>query len=114
MRLIVNENIPRSVCRALRERGHDVFVVKESLPGADDSTILGIAQSESRLVLTQDKDFGELAFRRGLPATCGIILFRLRAANPENDRRRILEVIESPIGQGSSRWSPMIACEFGI
>ena len=52
MRLIVNENIPGVVCRALRDRGHDVFVVKESMAGADDATILAVAQSESRLVLT--------------------------------------------------------------
>ena len=63
--------------------------------GADDQTILARAQAESRLVVTQDKDFGELAFRLGLPAECGIILFRLAGDDPDGDIRRIVEVIES-------------------
>jgi predicted nuclease of predicted toxin-antitoxin system len=45
--------------------------------------------------LTQDKDFGELAFRIGLPAECGIILFRLIGTNPDEDMRRMVEVLES-------------------
>jgi predicted nuclease of predicted toxin-antitoxin system len=95
MRLIVNENIAKTVCRALRDQGHDVFAVKELMAGADDATILAVARSELRVVLTQDKDFGELAFRCGLPAECGVILFRLRGTNPDSDGRRMLEVIES-------------------
>lgn len=68
MRLIANENISRSVVQKLRDRGHDVLAVKESMRGEEDTAILERAQSEARLVVTQDKDFGELAFRFGLPA----------------------------------------------
>jgi predicted nuclease of predicted toxin-antitoxin system len=95
MRLIVHENISGTVVKALRDRGHDVLAVKESMRGADDTAILARAQVESRLVITQDKDFGELAFRYGLPAECGVILFRLGGATPDEDNRRMLEVIES-------------------
>jgi predicted nuclease of predicted toxin-antitoxin system len=95
MRLLTNENLPSSVVDALRDRGHDVLAVKESMRGADDQAILARAQSESRLVVTQDKDFGELAFRLGLPAECGVILFRLTGDDPNADVRRIVEVIDS-------------------
>jgi predicted nuclease of predicted toxin-antitoxin system len=95
MRLLTNENIPTSVVDALRDRGHDVLAVKESMRGAGDRAILARAQSESRLVVTQDKDFGELAFRLGLPAECGIVLFRLTGDDPDADIRRIVEVIDS-------------------
>ena len=47
-------------------------------------------------MVTQDKDFGELAFRARLPAQCGIILFRLAGTDPSEDNRRILEVLETP------------------
>jgi len=77
MKLILNENMPATVVQLLRDRGHDVLAVKETLRGEDDPTILARAQAETRIVVTQDKDFGELAFRRGLPAQCGVILFRL-------------------------------------
>ena len=66
MKLILNENMPATVVRTLRDRGHDVLAVKEMLRGAEDPTILARAQAENRIVVTQDKDFGELAFRRGL------------------------------------------------
>jgi predicted nuclease of predicted toxin-antitoxin system len=95
MRLLVNENIPRSVTQRLRANGHDVLSVKESLPGASDSAILARAQMEMRLVITQDKDFGELAFRSGLPAECGIILFRVAGPSPEADCRRMVDAVES-------------------
>jgi predicted nuclease of predicted toxin-antitoxin system len=61
MRLLADENISGSVVQALRDRGHDVLAVNESMRGAEDTAILSQAQAESRLVITQDKDFGELA-----------------------------------------------------
>ena len=51
--------------------------VKESMRGATDREVLERAQQENRLVVTFDKDFGELAYRFKLPATSGVILFRL-------------------------------------
>lgn len=95
MQVIVNENITGTVVRELRQRGHDVLAVRESMRGADDTSILQRAEVEQRLVVTQDKDFGELAFRRRLPASCGIILFRLSGADPAADNQRVLEVLDS-------------------
>src|SRR5438552_17379034 len=43
-----------------------------------------VAQTQNRLLLTFDKDFGELAFRAGLPAKCGIILLRFNPSSPEH------------------------------
>jgi predicted nuclease of predicted toxin-antitoxin system len=97
MRWIVNENVSGTVIRTLRERGHDVLSVKESLRGAADPEILAYAQADRRVVVTHDKDFGELAFRSGLPATSGVILFRLSSADPASDNHRMLEVLESSV-----------------
>ena len=95
MRMIVNENVTRTVIDELRQRGHDVFSVKESMRGASDDVILARADAEQRLVVTHDKDFGELAFRFRLSATCGIVLFRLSGSDPDADNQRILDVLES-------------------
>src|SRR5947209_6612836 len=94
MRLLVNENVTRTVIEKLRQRGHDVFSVKESMRFAKDDVILAHAQAENRIVVTHDKDFGELAFRAQLPSTCGIILFRLAGADRDTDNQRVLEAIE--------------------
>ena len=95
MRILVNENMPGSVVQELRDRGHDVLAAKESMQGEDDAVILDRVQTEARLVVTQDKDFGELAFRSGLPAQSGIILFRLTGDDPQVELDYMVEVIES-------------------
>lgn len=94
MQMIVNENVTRTVIDELRQRGHDVLSVKESMRGEGDDVILARAKAEQRLVVTHDKDFGELAFRFRLPATCGIVLFRLSGSEPAADNQRILDVLE--------------------
>ena len=99
MRIIANENVSSTVIRDLRDRGHDVLSVKELMRAAADPSILARAQTETRLVLTHDKDFGELAFRSGLPAQCGVILLRLSGTDREGDNRRVIEALE-----GRSDW----------
>ena len=95
LRILADENLPGPVIRLLRGKGHDVLSVKETMRGSSDPHILGRAQVERRLVVTFDKDFGELAYRFGLPAWCGVILFRLGGTNPVVDNARIVEVLES-------------------
>jgi predicted nuclease of predicted toxin-antitoxin system len=60
-----------------------------------DDVILARAQAEQRIVVTHDKDFGELSFRSQLPATCGVILLRLTGSDPDADNRRFLGALES-------------------
>jgi predicted nuclease of predicted toxin-antitoxin system len=95
MRLIVNENVSVTVIAELRERGHDVVSVKESMRSESDIAILACAEADQRIVVTHDKDFGELAFRSRLPATCGIILVRCGGIDPASDNQRILEALDS-------------------
>ena len=95
MRIIANENVAGTAIRRLRQNGHDVLSVRESMQGADDESILRRAETEQRLVVTHDKDFGELAYRYRLPVSCGIILFRLSGLDSSTDIHRMLDVIES-------------------
>lgn len=78
MRFLADENFPGDGVRALREAGQDVAWVRSDAPGSPDREVLARAVNEERVLLTFDKDFGELAWHAGLPATSGIILFRLR------------------------------------
>ena len=77
MRLLANENFPRQAVEALREIGHDVLWIRTFAPGLTDQEVLSIAGTENRLLLTFDKDFGELAVRRRMPVPHGVILFRI-------------------------------------
>ena len=77
MRLLANENFPRVAVEVLRSLGHDVLWISENCPSVKDEYVHDLAVRESRVLLAQDEDFGELAFRRGLPATSGIVLMRV-------------------------------------
>ena len=76
MRLCANENIPEDCVIRLRQTGHDVLWIREAAPGMPDNAVLARALAEGRLLITFDKDFGELVFRRGAKASHGIVLFR--------------------------------------
>ena len=76
MRLLANENVPGPLVRALVEKGCDVSWVRIVSPGASDREVLARALDEERILLTFDKDFGEIARTARLPARCGVILLR--------------------------------------
>lgn len=79
MRFLANENFPLDAVEALRNAGHDVAWVRADAPGSSDPQVLQRAVADERVLLTFDKDFGELAFHAGLPAPCGVVLFRFQA-----------------------------------
>lgn len=82
MKFLADENFQRPSLEVLRKAGYDVAWIGENQPGATDEQVLACSSSEGRTLLTFDKDFGELAFRRRLPAECGIVLFRLVPQTP--------------------------------
>ena len=57
----------RALHTALTDLGHDVLSAHDLFPRASDETLLALAQEETRILITEDKDFGELVFLRGLP-----------------------------------------------
>lgn len=95
MRIHANENFPGDAVAVLRAHGHDVRWARTDSPGADDLWILEQAEAEQRIIVTFDKDFGEIAFRHRLPATCGIVLFRLAMGFPEDAVGVIVATLES-------------------
>ncbi len=66
MKFLVDECTGTSVVACLRGEGHDAVAVVEVMPEADDEEILDRAVAEGRIVVTNDKDFGEMVFRSGL------------------------------------------------
>jgi predicted nuclease of predicted toxin-antitoxin system len=75
---LADENCDFAVVRALRSAGHDVISVAELSPRADDNVVLNLARRDQRLLLTEDKDFGNLVYADA-QATAGVILIRYSA-----------------------------------
>ena len=80
MKYLADENFPFPGLAALRTFGYDVSSIAEEHRGASDETVAEICERESRVLITFDKDFGEMVFRRGLSAGSSVVLFRI---NPE-------------------------------
>lgn len=88
MNLVADENVDAGIVSALRGAGHNVTYVREMDPGIDDERVLELADAQGALLLTSDKDFGELVFRQRLLHS-GVILFRL-AGLPLDVKAKIL------------------------
>ena len=63
MRILADENVPAIAESALQQTGHDVRWVRVDAPASSDRQVIGTAISQDRILLTFDKDFGEIVFR---------------------------------------------------
>jgi predicted nuclease of predicted toxin-antitoxin system len=77
MNLLADESVERQVVERLRRDGHEVLYVAEMEPGISDDTVLERANESAALLLTADKDFGELVFGEGRLSSGGVLLIRL-------------------------------------
>jgi hypothetical protein len=93
MRFLANENFPGAAVSLLKSVGHDVVWIRIAAPGARDPEVLAVAAREARILLTFDKDFGELARAAALPATCGVVLFRIPMPKPSDVAARLADLI---------------------
>ncbi|MCB0483623.1 MAG: DUF5615 family PIN-like protein [Saprospiraceae bacterium] len=63
MKFLADEGVDRSLVMMIRKAGHDVSYIAEDIQSTDDEAILEIANREYRILITRDKDFGELVYR---------------------------------------------------
>ena len=90
--MLLDENIGRSTAEALSRQGHDVSWVGDDFAGIPDASVIAQAERENRVLVTKDKDFGELVFKSG-HAHGGVILLRLTDERPENTLRVLHDVL---------------------
>jgi predicted nuclease of predicted toxin-antitoxin system len=107
MKLLADESIESAVERVLRDEGHDLVSIAEENPGAEDRNVLARATREGRILLTNDKDFAELAFLQRT-ATEGIVLVRLPRSRAAAKAKRVAEVAR---GQGRALERAMTVVE---
>jgi predicted nuclease of predicted toxin-antitoxin system len=78
----------------LRNAGHDVASVIKETPGDKDRDVLKRAHEERRIVLTFDRDYGELIYRHKLFAPSGIVYFRFNPSTPEEPAEILLKILD--------------------
>lgn len=76
MIFVCDEGVDRLVVELLREDGHEVLYIADASPSVTDDVVLDEANRRDALLVTRDKDFGELVYRLGR-ASAGVVLLRL-------------------------------------
>lgn len=77
LRFLADVNIEKPIVDELKRMGHNIIWIADLDRYLDDMNIFKIARKEHRILLTNDKDFGEIVFRQKLVPT-GIVLFRIK------------------------------------
>ena len=93
-KFLIDESCGIKLYQALLENNYDVESVTNIMPKANDIDILNYAEKEKRILITNDKDFGELIFRLKRPSI-GVILLRLRKNIPVFRIKYTINVIEN-------------------
>lgn len=96
MKILADESVDNEIVLRLRRDGHDVGYVAEMSPGIMDEEVLVLASEENTLLLTADKDFGELIFRQGYIKR-GVVLYRLAGLSSQ-DKAEIVSLAISQHG----------------
>jgi predicted nuclease of predicted toxin-antitoxin system len=94
VRFLADENCDFVVVRALRAAGHDVRALAEETSRSVDVEVIGLAAREQRILMTEDKDFGWLAFV-GRVECAGVILIRF----PGHARQTLAQVVRDLVSQ---------------
>lgn len=94
MRFLADESCDFAVVRSLKAAGHDVVAVAEVARGASDEEVIHLAASARRILITEDKDFGQLVFAAAR-ANSGVVFVRYPLAARDSLAAAILELVSS-------------------
>jgi predicted nuclease of predicted toxin-antitoxin system len=91
--LLADENFPIASVARLRTSGFDVVAISEVARGAPDVDVLRMAREQNRVLITFDRDFGELIYRDLAPVPPGVIYLRVAVSSPEEPAQVITDLL---------------------
>lgn len=94
MRFLADENVSRHVINRLRAAGFEIVSISETSPGIPDKDVLGVAESEECILITEDRDFGELVVRQRLDVR-GLILLELDRLSNSAEAETVASVVST-------------------
>lgn len=104
MKFIADEGVDRQIVDSLRSAGLDLAYAAETDAAIQDEALLRKAAAEARVLITADKDFGELVYRQG-EASHGVLLLRLSGLSQEAKVRVVSKAISSRAHEMESAFS---------
>jgi predicted nuclease of predicted toxin-antitoxin system len=103
MRFLADESCDATIARSLQNAGHDVMALADIMPTAEDARVIDLAVRDGRMLLTEDKDFGQLVYASGA-SHCGVFLRRY----PVSARAAIAQALVELVAQRDEQ----LACCF--
>ncbi len=94
MKWLADENFPLASVSLLRKAGFDVAVVRDYSPGLSDTEVLAVGRAEHRGLVTFDRDFGELIFRRECLPPPALVYLRFVPTEPEGPGKIFLALLK--------------------
>ncbi|HVG45832.1 MAG TPA: DUF5615 family PIN-like protein [Longimicrobium sp.] len=91
--LLADENFPIASIALLRTSGFDVASISEIARGAPDVDVLRIAREQNRVLITFDRDFGELIYRDLAPVPPGVIYLRVTVSSSEGPAQVVANLL---------------------
>jgi predicted nuclease of predicted toxin-antitoxin system len=95
MKFLANENFPLSSIKILKESGYDIVAVGQEFAGILDSEVIAFAINQNRTILTFDRDYGELIFKKGYRPQAGVIYLRWDNFQPNEPGEYLIELFKS-------------------
>ncbi|MFW5699415.1 MAG: DUF5615 family PIN-like protein [Bacteroidota bacterium] len=95
MRLLANENFPKSSIDILKNSGLDIISIGIDYVGIQDDEVMKIAIKEDRTIFTFDRDYGELIFKKGYKPAAGVIYLRWEDFQPEDPGNYLMLLFET-------------------
>jgi predicted nuclease of predicted toxin-antitoxin system len=103
-KFLADESVDFRIIRSLRNDGYQVEAIVELESGIDDDDVLKLAMELEAILLTEDKDFGELTFRLQKPNK-GIILIRMSGELIERKIKKLKEVLAEHLNELSGKFT---------
>ena len=104
MNLVADEGVDGHIVGQLRQDGHDVLYIAEMEPSISDEMVLSRANTQGALLVTEDKDFGELVFRQRL-VHIGVVLIRLAGLSSQTKAAMVSAVFRDHVAELSDTFS---------
>ena len=95
-KLLADENVPARTINALRATGFEVISIRETAPGISDADVLALAVNQGLVLVTFDRDYGELIYRQKLEPPISIIYFRILPVNPLEISETVISLLQEP------------------
>jgi predicted nuclease of predicted toxin-antitoxin system len=92
VKFVADESCGGPVIRALRQVGHDLIAIAEIARGSSDDAVMEKARTEGRVLITEDRDFGELVYARGRP-TEGVVFLKFHSRSRHVKNAAVVEAV---------------------